>query len=239
MWILPLIGYLGLLLGFIFLTLAIASGLYYLSELVEEHTVPAKRLLGQLIYLIIALHALLYLLDSFPLPLTTLSIASHLIYNLNLRTFPTVRLRSPAFLASCGLVLVNHYLWFSHFSPSASKGNEYSRTRNTPFGSLPHGEERMEFREISAFFGLCVWLVPFALFVSLSAADNVLPTTRGAEGMGVGAGIGGERERGKGHRRRNTGLAKQIVGGAVEWIKETGEAGGLWDGEGRGVGRRF
>jgi len=32
------------------------------------------------------------------------------------------------------------------------------------------------FTEIASFFGLCVWFVPFALFVSLSASDNVLPT---------------------------------------------------------------
>jgi hypothetical protein len=32
------------------------------------------------------------------------------------------------------------------------------------------------FTEIASYFGLCVWLVPFALFVSLSASDNVLPT---------------------------------------------------------------
>lgn len=32
------------------------------------------------------------------------------------------------------------------------------------------------FSEIASYFGLCVWLIPFALFVSLSASDNVLPT---------------------------------------------------------------
>lgn len=32
------------------------------------------------------------------------------------------------------------------------------------------------FTEIASYFGLCVWLIPFALFVSLSASDNVLPT---------------------------------------------------------------
>jgi hypothetical protein len=38
---------------------------------------------------------------------------------------------------------------------------------------------------IASYFGLCVWLVPFALFVSLSAGDNVLPTmgTEPARGM--------------------------------------------------------
>lgn len=42
---------------------------------------------------------------------------------------------------------------------------------------------------IASYFGLCVWLVPFCLFVSLSAGDNVLPTmstsepARGYDGM--------------------------------------------------------
>ncbi|KAI3214773.1 hypothetical protein DTO012A9_10316 [Penicillium roqueforti] len=55
MWILPLVGYFGVVVGFAFLTLAIASGLYYLSELVEEHTVIARRLLTRLIYGIVAI----------------------------------------------------------------------------------------------------------------------------------------------------------------------------------------
>ncbi|KAG1462903.1 hypothetical protein G6F56_005412 [Rhizopus delemar] len=29
--------------------------------------------------------------------------------------------------------------------------------------------------DIAGFFGLCVWLVPFAYFISLSANDNALP----------------------------------------------------------------
>lgn len=37
------------------------------------------------------------------------------------------------------------------------------------------------FSEIASYFGLCVWLVPFALFVSLSASDNVLPTMGSTE----------------------------------------------------------
>ena len=31
--------------------------------------------------------------------------------------------------------------------------------------------------QVLAFFTICLWLVPFALFVSLSANENVLPTT--------------------------------------------------------------
>lgn len=33
--------------------------------------------------------------------------------------------------------------------------------------------------DIAAFFGLCVWLIPFAYFISLSANDNTLPTGGG------------------------------------------------------------
>ncbi|KAI1846674.1 hypothetical protein JX266_007247 [Neoarthrinium moseri] len=169
MWILPLVGYLGSIVGFCFLTLAIASGLYYLSELVEEHTVLAKRLLTQLIYATIVLQTILWLVDGFPFGLTALSIASHVIYLGNMRRFPFVRLTDPLFVVSCVLVLVNHYLWFRHFS--AAQSRSYSRMAN-----IYDQPDVPSFTEIASYFGLCVWLIPFALFVSLSASDNVLPT---------------------------------------------------------------
>ncbi|KAI9856918.1 MAG: erv26 super protein [Vezdaea acicularis] len=101
MWILPLIGYLGILVGFCFLTLAIASGLYYLSELVEEHTVLTKKLLSQLIYFVVGVLVLLALVDRLPLFLSLLSIGSHAVYAGNLRRFPFVRLSDPLFIISC------------------------------------------------------------------------------------------------------------------------------------------
>ncbi|KAL9550712.1 hypothetical protein MBANPS3_004604 [Mucor bainieri] len=52
------------------------------------------------------------------------------------------------------LVFVDHFLWFNYFT-----------THYKPF------------MDIAAFFGLCVWLVPFAYFISLSANDNALPTS--------------------------------------------------------------
>jgi len=51
------------------------------------------------------------------------------------------------------LVLSDHFVWFMYFS-----------------------EVYHKFSEVASFFGLCVWLVPFIYFVSLSAADNTLPT---------------------------------------------------------------
>ena len=107
MWILPLLGYVGALLGFCFLTLAIASGLYYLSELVEEYTVFAKKLLTRLIYLIISLQVLLWLLDGFPFWASVVGIVSHVVYLGNMRKFPFVKLSDPLFIGSCGMFLVS------------------------------------------------------------------------------------------------------------------------------------
>lgn len=81
-----------------------ASGLYYLSELVEEHTVLAKRLLTQLIYSVIGVQLLLLVFDGFPLGLSALSVGSHVLYAQNLRRFPIVKLTDPLFLISCGML---------------------------------------------------------------------------------------------------------------------------------------
>lgn len=90
------------------------------------------------------------------------------------------------------------------------------------------------FTEIASYFGICVWLVPFALFVSLSASENVLPS------MGSEYATGGEvRTDGLGglngvddyRKRRKKGLVKAGVDWIVDWVGETGEAMGLWKGE--------
>lgn len=167
--ILEALSYIGVIVGFIFLVLSIASALYYISELVEEHTEPTKRLLRKLIYGDIIILAALWLFDGFPFFLTSFSIICYLIYLQNLKMFPYVQLTSPIFLLSCVLVVINHFLWFHHF--------------HNPY--IPPLQERLHpdyvppripsFVEVCSFFGLCVWFVPFALFVSLSANENILP----------------------------------------------------------------
>lgn len=205
MWILPLVGYLGSILGFCFLTLSIASGLYYLSEVVEEHTVIAKRLLTKLIYSIMGLQLLLCIADGFPLGLTLLGIFSHFIYLGNMRRFPFVKLTDPLFLVSCVLVLANHYVWFRHFS------HRQQQAYRTMTSYYDHPDSIPSFTEIASYFGLCVWLVPFALFISLSASDNVLPTM-GSETPQLGGhsplSPGGA---GETARRRGQGMAKAVV----------------------------
>ncbi|CAR21724.1 Protein SVP26 [Lachancea thermotolerans] len=168
--ILQALSYAGTVLGFLFLTLSIASGLYYISELVEEHSEPTKRFLTRAIYGIIILYVFLLILDSFPFKLSVFSIVSYLVYLQNLKHFPFISLKSPTLLASCVLVALNHYFWFKHFNDTEVP----PQFRYDP-NYIPR--RRASFTEVASFFGICVWFVPFALFVSLSAGDNVLPTT--------------------------------------------------------------
>jgi len=193
----------------------------------------AKRLLYQLIYGVIGLQLLLLVVDRFPAGLSALSIVSHGIYAQNLRRFPVVKLTDPLFLLSCGLVVANHYFWFRHFSaPSPSSSyNPYAHDANIP-----------TFTEIASYFGLCVWLVPFALFVSLSAGENVLPSMGSEYATGEGSSYimpgqpsvaYGSATEGKRRARSgtNAGMAKAVVTGVKEWVGETGEVMGLWKGE--------
>lgn len=75
------------------------------------------------------------------------------------------------------------------------------------------------FAEIASYFGICVWLVPFALFVSLSASDNVLPT------MGSEAPSGSA---GPGDRQKRQGLVKVVVDGFIQWVDNAGNVLGWW-----------
>ncbi|KAL8656647.1 MAG: hypothetical protein Q9210_000079 [Variospora velana] len=184
MYILPLVGYAGVLFGFAFLTLAIASGLYYLSELVEEHTVFAKKVLSRLIYV---------------------------------------------------LVILNHYLWFRHFStPPAFSSSRSQDPSRYDYPDVP------SFSEVASYFGICVWLVPFAMFVSLSAGENILPSMGSEYATGdskrkdrIAGSFNGNADRtGK---KGAKGLVKAAIDSSAEWVGETGEAMGLW----RGNKRRF
>ncbi|KAG7835331.1 hypothetical protein KL919_002331 [Ogataea angusta] len=167
--LIELLAVAGSIVGFVAVTLSIASGLYYLSELVEENTELTKRLLSRLIKSTAAYLALLWLFDGFPFKLTLFSLFSYLIYYQNLKRFPNIDLTGSVFIATCILALLNHYLWFKHFN------NPYVPTideRLNPDFKLPHYPS---FTEIASFFGLCIWLIPFGFFISLSANENTLP----------------------------------------------------------------
>lgn len=114
------------------------------------------------------------------------------------------------------LVLANHYLWFKHFSRAQERAYRNMSSYYDPPCDVP------SFTEIASYFGLCVWLVPFALFVSLSASDNILPTM-GSEGPSMAGGMGGS----DGNKaKRGQGLAKALVDNVRSVIGAIGETAG-------------
>jgi len=110
------------------------------------------------------------------------------------------------------LVLFNHYVWFKHFSRHQQRAYQnMSSYYDTP-------DDVPTFTEIASYFGLCVWLVPFALFVSLSASDNVLPTM-GSEEPSTTHGDGSKNKRGQG-------MAKALVDRGLAWLGDMGAMAG-------------
>ncbi|KAJ7044569.1 DUF396-domain-containing protein [Mycena alexandri] len=173
------LSYGAVAVAFAFVTLSLASGLLYVSELIEEHTRAAKAIGQRGIYAIIVVHGLLYFSDALPLNLVAFSVFCHVVYLQNFAsTWPVISLTSPSFIASCLLVIADHFLWFFHFA-RISQDARHSRS----FRGAPPPKGVPGFTEIATFFGICVWAAPLFLFLSLSANDNALPVTgAGAEG---------------------------------------------------------
>ncbi|KAI0089101.1 transmembrane adaptor Erv26-domain-containing protein [Irpex rosettiformis] len=173
MTLLHYLSYGGAIAAFVFVTLSLASGLLWLSELIEEHSRVSKSLGQRGIYIIILLHVLLYFSDSLPLHLTLFSVACHVVYLQNFSAnWPMVSLSSLTFIASCILVVVDHFLWFFYFARVTQDARHRARTGYR--GQIP-AQGIPGFSEIATFFGVCVWLAPLFLFLSLSANDSALP----------------------------------------------------------------
>ncbi|CAO3630961.1 unnamed protein product [Cunninghamella blakesleeana] len=151
MTFLHIVAYGATALAFGFAILSLACGLYYLAELVEEYTVYTKKVIKTMTIVVVVIHILL-LFDGLPTLQLLFSIFCHGVYSLNLRTFPFIQLTSFPFISSCVLVFIDHFVWFNYFT-------KYYRP----------------FMDIVSFFGICVWLIPFTYFISLSANDNALP----------------------------------------------------------------
>ncbi|KAL5471609.1 hypothetical protein EMCRGX_G029739 [Ephydatia muelleri] len=149
-----LLSWVALLAQFALALLSLAAGLYYLAELIEEYSVISRRIISILLVFVIIIDIGLLMIDGFPLGLTVVGIALHLLYGSLLTTFPVISLCSIGFIGGTVLLVLAHGLAFLHFA-----------------------EVWHPFQEVLAFFFLCLWLVPFSFFISLSANDFVLPTT--------------------------------------------------------------
>ena len=144
----------------LFSAVCIACGLYYLIELAEEYTLLTKRILRTTILVLLPLHLLLLIYERFPLIPCLIGIVSHLAYLTLLTTFPTLSVTSTPFLVSAAMFVLDNYVWLSFFR---SDHELFYRYRVAPFPAT------------SAFLLLMVWLIPIALFCSLSVNDAVLP----------------------------------------------------------------
>ncbi|XP_063631828.1 protein TEX261 isoform X2 [Cydia splendana] len=154
MWFFYLLTIISVVVQAVFATLALAAGLYYLAELVEEYTVMAKYVISWTVAVITLIHIGLLIFEELPLHMDILGIIQQALHALLLREFPAVRVASAPFIAAVGTLVAHHYYALKFF-----------------------GTVHYTFSEVLAYFTLCLWMVPFALFVSLSANDYVLPTT--------------------------------------------------------------
>ena len=92
-----------------------------------------------------------------------------------LRGFPMIDLSSPNFILSLIMLTINHVLAFGHFGEV--KCDFWIFNSQLGVRLWPFFQEYHPFHDVLAYFTLCVWLVPFTFFVSLSAGENVLPTS--------------------------------------------------------------
>jgi len=130
---------------------------------VEEYTAKTKTIIQWIAKISIGLYIVFFITESFSWMMLICGLAAHVLHLFILRTFPEVRILSLEFIGSVVLLLANHYFAYKHFQDF--------------FYSLS---------EILGYFTLCLWLVPFALFVSLSANDQVLPTYQEVPGSNDG-----------------------------------------------------
>lgn len=94
---------------------AAASGMYYMAELVEEHTSLTRRIMLACNVLVLAVHVLFLIFESLPLSAVAVGLAAHACYFWMLQSFPFIQIKSPQFGASCGMLVATHYFWLTHF----------------------------------------------------------------------------------------------------------------------------
>lgn len=149
--ILYLLSWFSSLLVGCFATVCLATGLFYLAELVEEYTVLAKQSLFTTACVTVGINVVVGLFTSIPWSVTAVALLAHAIDCSLLQNFPRLDMDAK-FGACCLFTLLHNYVTFDHFA-----------------------RERYPFEEVTAYFIVCVWLMPFGLFISLSVNDNVLP----------------------------------------------------------------
>src|SRR6266850_2596001 len=156
-------------------TTTTASGLLWLSELVEEHTKLAKVIGKKCIYV-------REIDRTCPRNRRTPHVQGALCTDTNDFTLPQAIILLHILLAFTD-ALPAHKIAFSilcHFSHLTHQAHHaaHHAYRGGPVVRPP------AFGEMATFFAICVWLTPLFLFLSLSANDNTLPTSGESRGLG-------------------------------------------------------
>lgn len=113
--IMYLLSYVSLVFHVGFLTISFAAGLYYISEIVEEYTEKAKKVIKFSSIVTIGLYILLMITENFSWSIILCGLLAQVIHLAILRTFPNIKILSLEFWSAVILLLNNHYLAYSHF----------------------------------------------------------------------------------------------------------------------------
>ncbi|RDD37396.1 Protein TEX261 [Trichoplax sp. H2] len=115
-WFLYSLSWLALALQGIFVILSLASGLYYLCELVEEYSTTASKVFRYLIWITTVIFVCLWLFDSFPLLVCAMGILANLVHLMVLKDYPAIAMTSFPFIMTVVMAIINHFLAFRYFA---------------------------------------------------------------------------------------------------------------------------
>ena len=132
----------------------LAAGMYYLAELIEEYATVAAKIFRYLIYAVIATVLILSIFEDVSWGLVICLLLSNLFHLGLLANFPSFVTLSPSSVGTILTFIANHYFGIQYFAANWHP-----------------------LYQVFSFFTICVWLVPFLFFVSLTANESVLPTT--------------------------------------------------------------
>ncbi|KAL5969660.1 hypothetical protein TSMEX_002594 [Taenia solium] len=152
--ILGLLSYTTIIIYAAAFLFCVSIGLFYLAELVEEHTVTTGKIIRLTLYSVITLQLTFPFLDGLSIILVAIGIVAHVSYFQLLGTYPAFNFTSFNFILNCILFIVHHIVAFT---------SESLYTRGALF--------------VLTYFTFFVWLVPFMFLLSLSANDDTLPQT--------------------------------------------------------------
>jgi hypothetical protein len=156
MWLLWALLYVSGYIASAFLALSVASGLYFLADLAEEHSVLTKRILTYMVVVLMALHLLLWVVGDIPFLAMLVGLAAHGCYLAMMDRFPDLELLSWKSISGLILFLLSHWFWL-----------DFLRSQN--FYTL----------HMALFFQTFVWIAPLGLLVSVTINESSLPFEQG------------------------------------------------------------